>query len=162
MVKLVQKNNEDVQDVQEKTSAAGLDDLAEQADANEASGQAESVQAAAKTEDKKTQSLASEVEDALDMAAPFAEAGMWWLSPEQFAALWGKPSRKKIAAAAAAVMIKHGWELGAVLEKYAPYIALAMAVGPSTVATVQVYKQAKNRTPAAAVAESDGTNDTTS
>lgn len=162
MVKLVQKNPAEIDDVQAKPATPGLEDLAAAADANEAGAQAETMQAAAKTEDKKAQSLASEIEDALDMAAPFAEAGMWWLKPGQFEALWGKPSRKKIAVAAAAVMLKHGWELGAVLEKYAPYIALGMALAPSAVATVQLYKQAKNRAPAAAVVESDGSNDTTS
>lgn len=149
----------DVTDVTEKASGVSLDDLVKQAEQNESSGQAETAKIEAKNTSQETSSLAGEIEDALDMAAPFAEAGMWWLKPEQFKTLWGKETRKKIAAAAAVVMLKHGWTLGAVLEKYAPYIALGMAFAPSAVATVQLYKQAR-ATPAKN--EGDGSDATTS
>lgn len=130
-----------VTDVVEKPSGISLEDLALQAEKNDASGKAETEQVEAKSAVKETNNLAAEIEDALNMAAPFAEAGMWWLNPGQFKALWGADTRKKIAAAAAAVMLKHGWNFAAVLEKYAPYIALGMAFAPPMIATVQAYKQ---------------------
>lgn len=142
MLKIIKKN-ENASDVIEKPSGASLEDLAVQAEQNEASGEAETAKVEAQSVRQETHSMAGEIEDALDMAAPFAEAGMWWLNPEQFKSLWGKETRKKIAAAAAVVMLKHGWTLGSVLEKYAPYIALGMAFAPSAIATVQLYKQAR-------------------
>lgn len=162
MVTKITSNPENVSDVVEKNSGVSLEDLARQADQNEASGEAESAKVEAQSVRQETHSLAGEIEDALDMAAPFAEAGMWWLKPEQFKALWGKETRKKIAAAAAAVMLKHGWSLGAVLEKYAPYIALGMAIAPSTVATVQLYKQAKAEQKPVQAKQEDGSDATTS
>lgn len=162
---MIKKNlaiDDGVSDVTEKNSGVSLEDLARQAEQNEASGEAESAKVEAQSVRQETHSLAGEIEDALDMAAPFAEASMWWLKPEQFKALWGKETRKKIAAAAAVVMLKHGWSLGAVLEKYAPYIALGMAIAPSTVATVQLYKQAKAAPETVQAKHEDGSDATTS
>lgn len=142
MVKKILAIGDSVGDVVEKPSGISLEDLALQAEKNDTAGQAETERAEAKSAVQETNTLAAEIEDALNMAAPFAEAGMWWLTAEKFKQLWGAETRKKIAAAAAAVMLKHGWNLSTVLEKYAPYIALGMAFAPPVMATVQAYKQA--------------------
>lgn len=136
------------------TTAQRMDfeDLAKLAEKNDASSQAETLREDSKQQQLEVKSAATELKAALDIAASFAKPGMWWLEPEQFETLWGSKSREQIAAAIAAVMQKHGWEIGGVMDKYGPYIALAMAVGPPALATVQGYKQAISK-PAPAPAD---------
>ena len=129
-------------DTQVSKSAVDFEDLAKLAEKNDASSQAETLKEDSKQQQLEVKSAATELKAALDIAASFAKPGMWWLEPEQFEALWGEKSRKQIAVAIAAVMQKHGWEIGGVMDKYGPYLALAMAVGPPALATVQGYKQA--------------------
>lgn len=126
-------------------SSVDFEDLAKLAEKNDASSQAETIKEESKQQQLEVKSAATELKAGLDIAASFAVKGMWWLEPEQFEALWGEKSRKQIAVAIAAVMQKHGWEIGGVMDKYGPYIALAMAVGPPALATVQGYKQATEK-----------------
>lgn len=139
----------DVQDVTAKPASgqpdmmAGLDALGREAASSEQQGQAEQAQQDAKQAQQQTDTLASDLADALGMAAVVAQPAMWWLTPEQFEQLWGKKVQAGIADNGAEIMRRHGLSIGDVLSKYGPYIGLAGALGPSALATVAAFKRKK-------------------
>lgn len=138
---------DDVQDVTAKTAPAdplaGLHALEREAASAEQQGQAEQQQQADKQARQQTDTMAEDLADALSMAATMAEPALWWLSPEQFQALWGKPVQKAIAASGAEIMRRHGLSMGDLLSKWGPYIGLGGALGPSVLATVAAFKRKK-------------------
>ena len=145
MVKMVNKDLE-VQDVTPKANAdtmAGLDALAGLAQAHESAGEAENQASQDKQAKKETDTLAADLLDTLGMCAGMAEPALWWLSPAEFDRLWGAKVQKAVAESGAAIMRRHGLSLGDLMSQYGPYIALAGALGPSTLATVQSFKRAK-------------------
>lgn len=140
----------DVTDVHEKTApaaagAAVLDGLAAEAAGLEGDAAVEACQAQEKQDKQAVDTLAADLADALKMAATVAQPALWWLTPEQFESLWGKSVQKAMAESGAEIMRRHGLSMGDVLSKYGPYIGLAGALGPSTLATVAAFKQAKQR-----------------
>lgn len=59
---------------------------------------------------------------------------------EQLVKVWTDTVIKQASEAGAAVMALHGWSMGDVMGKYAPYIALAAALAPPALATVRIMK----------------------
>lgn len=149
MVKRINAEPADVQDVTEKPASgqsdtlAGLDALEREAASSEQQGRAEAQQQAAKQERQQADTLQDDLADALSMAATVAAPAMWWLTPEQFDQLWGAKVQKAIAASGAEIMRRHGLSLGDLMSQYGPYIGLAGALGPSTLATVAAFKRKK-------------------
>ena len=136
----------DVEDVTAKPqgdTVAGLDALQREALGAEQQGDTETAQRAEKQEKQEIDTIAADLADTLAMMATVAGPGMWWLSPEQFEKLWGKSVQKAIAESGAEIMRRHGLSMGGLMSQYGPYIALAGALGPSALATVSQYKQAK-------------------
>ena len=139
-------NGPDVSDVTEKPQGdplAGLEALQREALGAEQQGDAENAQKAEKSEKQEIDTIAADLADTLAMMATVAGPGMWWLTPEQFDKLWGKSVQKAIAESGAEIMRRHGLSMGGLMSQYGPYIALAGALGPSALATVSAYKQAK-------------------
>lgn len=62
----------------------------------------------------------------------------WW---PDFGQVWSDQTLNGIAAGGAAVMVKHGWSMGELFSEYGPYLALAGATLPPSLATWQVIKQ---------------------
>jgi hypothetical protein len=59
----------------------------------------------------------------------------------KLADVWSDKVLEQASKAGAEVMTLHGWTLGDVMGKYAPYIALAAALAPPTLATVRIMKE---------------------
>lgn len=137
----------DVTDVTAKAPApdylAGLDALAGEAAGHEQQATADAQAAQQKREQTEADTLAEDLASALAMAASVAEPAMWWLTPEQFKQYWGESVQKGIAGPGAEIMRRHGVSMGDLFTQYGPYIALAGALGPSTLATVAAYKREK-------------------
>lgn len=128
--------------VTEKTpEIAGLEALHSEALEAETSGQAANDAAIEKAEKKAVDTMADDLADVLAMVATVAKPGMWWLEADEFDKLWGKPVQAGIATNGAEIMRRHGLTMGDVLHQWGPYIGLAMAIGPSALATVQTYKR---------------------
>lgn len=121
----------------------GLDGLLREAEQADSQGQTDRQQASDKQERQEVDTLAADLSDTLAMLATVAGPGMWWLSPDEFERLWGKKVQAGIANSGAEIMRRHGLSLGDLMTKYGPYIALAGAVGPSALVTMQAYKRAK-------------------
>lgn len=143
MVKKI--NGPDVTDVTAKPVPDPLAGLAAEAEGIEQQGVQEAGKAAEKQEKQQVDTLAADLGDALKMAATLAEPALWWLTPEQFDALWGKSVQKAVAESGAEIMRRHGLSMGDLMSKYGPYIGLAGALGPSTLATVAAFKREKQR-----------------
>lgn len=114
---------------------SALDGLIQQAEANNAPDP-EPVKA------PPADGLEDDLFAALKMAQAVARGGVWWLTPEEFDHLWGDATLKGIAGPGAEIMRRHGWDVAGLMSKYGPYIALAGAVAPPAIATVQAYKTA--------------------
>ena len=71
------------------------------------------------------------------MVAPMFK---WW--PE-FADTWSDQTIEGIAQGGGAVMDKHGWTFGGLMEEFGPYIALGVAVVPPSMVTWQAIKAQK-------------------
>lgn len=140
-----------MQDVQAKPAAsqgdpaAGLDSLIGEAQKIESSGQQQQQAAEQKQEQQAVDTLEADLLSALDMAAAPAQPAMWWLTPEQFDALWGKKVRQAIAESGAVIMRRHGLSIGGLMGQYGPYIGLVAVLGPSVAGTVAVYKAEKQK-----------------
>lgn len=136
---------ENVTDVTPKPAPdySGLDALAGEAAGHEQQASAEAQAAQQKREKTEADTLADDLASALAMAASVAEPAMWWLTPEQFKQYWGESVQRGIAASGAEIMRRHGVSMGDLFTQYGPYIALAGALGPSTLATVAAYKREK-------------------
>lgn len=139
------KNDQDISDVTAKTPAASLDSLMREAEAGEQAEQGERQAQADKEDRREADTLADDLADTLAMLATVAGPGMWWLTPEEFEKLWGKKVQAGIAASGAEIMRRHGLSMGGLMTQYGPYIALAGALGPSALATVNAYKREKSR-----------------
>lgn len=133
----------DVQDVEDKGEGANLDALMAEAGINEQAGQAEQRQAQEKIEQREADTLAADLADTLRVVAAILQPAIWWLSPAEFAALWGEQVQASIAGSGAEIMRRHGLTMGDVMSQYGPYIALGGALAPSTLATVRAYKNVK-------------------
>lgn len=154
MVKRI--SNDGATDVEPKTNPmAALEALEAEAAGVEQQGEAAAEARAEKEAKTEVDTIAADLADTLAMMATVAGPGMWWLTPEQFEKLWGKPVQKAIAESGAEIMRRHGLSMGGLMSQYGPYIALAGALGPSALATVNAYKQAK-RVNAQAIGGSDG------
>lgn len=96
--------------------------------------------------------LEQDLFDVLKMAQAMVQPGVYWLTPERFAQLWGDHTLRGIAAPGAEIMRRQGWTVAGLMGKWGPYLALAAAVAPPTLATVQAYKlhQAQGGLPPAA------------
>lgn len=81
--------------------------------------------------------------DMLTMVQAVARRGMWWLTPGEFEQLWGAGTIKAMAEPGAEIMRRNGWTVSDAMGKYGPYLALAAAVAPPAIATVQAYKAAQ-------------------
>lgn len=87
----------------------------------------------------------------------------WW--PE-FPQVWCDQTLQGISDSGAAVMVRQGWTMAEVFEKWGPYIGLAMATAPPCVATYQAIqlqkayieqqRKAQAHAPAAAPAGGNG------
>jgi hypothetical protein len=136
---------ENVTDVTAKPAApdylAGLDDLAGQADSQDAQATTDAQAAQHKRDKTEADTMAADLASALGMAASVAQPAMWWLTPEQFEQYWGEGVRAGIAASGAEIMRRHGLSMGDLFTQYGPYIALAGALGPSALATMAAYKR---------------------
>lgn len=139
----------DVSDVVAKPATVPAADpiagLEKEAAALEGAAVQDGQAAADKQERQAVDTLQKDLADALAMAAAVAQPALWWLTPEQFAALWGKQVQAAIAVSGAELMRRHGLTMGDVMSKYGPYIGLAGALGPSTLATVAAFKREKQR-----------------
>ena len=120
---------------------AGLDALHSEALAAENVSQAANDAAVEKADKKAVDTMTDDLADVLAMVATVAKPGMWWLEADEFERLWGKPVQTGIAANGAEIMRRHGLTMGDVMHQWGPYIGLAMAIGPSALATVQTYKR---------------------
>jgi hypothetical protein len=69
-----------------------------------------------------------------------APAFAWW---PDFDRVWSDQQIDGIAAAGGAVCDRHGWDFGAALGNYGPYIALAAATAPPVLATHGAIKAAR-------------------
>lgn len=143
------KNSEpaSVSDAVDKSSSSGpaavLDGLIDGLDgAEKVAGQA-AEQAAEKGAQQVVQSLEKQVLNLLNLIAVPGEKLAWFLDSNQFEQLWGLEMRKKMAEPLAEIALEQGWDVGGVAKAYGPYLALAMAVGPSAWVTAKVYGQAK-------------------
>lgn len=155
------KMNPEISDATVKSEITnGLDDLLEQAQANENAGQAEDKKAAEKIERQEVDTLQKDLSDTLDMLASMAEPALYFLSPEQFEQYWGKRVRVAIAGSGAEIMRRHGLSMGDMMNQYGPYIALAGALVPSALATVAAYKSEKKKQIASSSGGNDGSNQT--
>lgn len=139
----------DVQDVEIKTEptsagpAATVDDLIKELDDKDSQAQATASKQEAKEAKTASDSLEADLKNTMEIVTPWAKNAFWWLSPEQFEALWGTKVQSHIAGPGAEILRRIGFDMGATMAKYGPYIALAGAVGPSVAGTVVLYKQAK-------------------
>jgi len=139
-------NPDDVTDVTAKpVTHDALDALMREAQSAEQQNQADGQAAAEKQGQRETDTLAADLSDTLAMMAAVAEPEMWWLDAAQFEKCWGKKVQASIATSGAEIMRRHGLSMGGVMNQYGPYIALAMVLGPSALATVRTYKAAKAR-----------------
>lgn len=148
MVKKLEHKEPDVTDVTAKPAATTVDPLAGLADEAaklEGAAVAEGAAADRKQEQQEVDTLQKDLADTLAIVATMVQPALWWLSSEQFAALWGKQVQANIAAPGAEIMRRHGLGMGDLMTKYGPYVALAGALGPSAMATVHAFKQEKQR-----------------
>lgn len=118
--------------------AGGLDVLELQAASLEqgaaAPGQAQAEQLAGDA----IASASADLLAALTMLRMMVAPGMgWW---DQFGQVWGDGTLKGIADAGAAVMHRHGWTTGELLQQWGPYIALVGATLPPSLVTYQAVK----------------------
>lgn len=84
--------------------------------------------------------LEQDLFDVLKMAQAMVQPGVYWLTPERFAQLWGDHTLRGMAGPGAEIMRRQGWTVAGLMGKWGPYLALAAAVAPPTLATVQAYK----------------------
>jgi len=146
MVKRINGPVADVSDATIKTPTVNpLDALSAEAAGIENQGVREAEKQAEKQEKQEVDTLAADLAGALKMAATVAQPAIWWLTPEQFAGLWGDSVQRAVAESGAEIMRRHGLTMGDMLSKYGPYIALAGALGPSTLATVAAFKREKQK-----------------
>ena len=98
----------------------------------------------------KTDSTAQDLFGILQVARAAARPAVYWQDDAQFNALWGDSTMQAIAEPLAEIMARHGLTMGDMVGRYAPYIALAGALAPPAIATIQGYKlaQAKPAVPA--------------
>lgn len=61
----------------------------------------------------------------------------WW--PE-FGQVWGDQTITGISQNGAAVLVRQGWSVGEIFEKWGPYIGLAVATAPPCIATHQAIQ----------------------
>lgn len=124
----------------EQALIASMADTADNLDAEQVN-EAEQAQA-----DMQQQAAASQQADLLDtlrMARAMVRPAIWWESDARFMQLWGDHTLQGVAAPLSEIMARNGWELAAVMGKYGPYIALAGALMPPVMVTVNDYKAAR-------------------
>jgi hypothetical protein len=81
----------------------------------------------------------AELFEALDLARVAVEPMFdWWPA---YRPTWSDHALHRIADAGAAVMQRHGWTMGGLLNEYAPYIALALATAPPALTTYRAIEQ---------------------
>lgn len=82
--------------------------------------------------------LAAELLDTLtmlrEMAAPTVA---WW---DAYRTVWSDRALRAIADAGAVVMQRHGWTMGELFASWGPYIGLAAATLPPSIATLQAIR----------------------
>lgn len=136
---------------------AGLQGLLSDSAKDKQASEAAQASATAKVESAEVKSQKEDIKDALKIATPFAEKGMWWLKPQEFDALWGSEKfRESVAGPAAEIMHRNGWTTKGVMSKYGPYLALAAALAEPVAGTVILYKERKNGPPASTGGSGDG------
>lgn len=136
---------------------AGLDSLLSEGAKDKQATETAQATATAKVESAEVKAQKEDIKDALKMATPFAEKGMWWLTEAEFKAMWGTEKfREAVAGPAAEIMQRNGWTTKGVMSKYGPYLALAAAFAEPVAGTVILYKERKNGPPAGTVRSDDG------
>lgn len=122
---------------------SALESLQQEAEALE---QAETVAAAAQVQTQaqaEADSTAADLAGMLKALRGMAKPAVYWQTEAQFMELWSDSTMQAIAEPLAEIMRRHGLSMGDMLGKYAPYIALGMAVAPPALATLQGYKIAQ-------------------
>lgn len=122
---------------------ADLDALAQQAAALEGQQQQQKADSAKAGNEDKATGIAEDLFQSLVMAREAGGAACTFMTEEKFNATWSDARLKNIASAAAAIMVKHGWTMGDVLEKYAPYIALVVALWKPAIETFKALRDAR-------------------
>jgi hypothetical protein len=135
-------------------TGAGMADLMQEAQALEASAAPLQPGSPGGPAAVISDNLEAEVLSALQMARVAAgQAVPWW--PE-YREVWSDQTLQSIAAAGAEVMRRHGWNMGELLGKWGPYIALVGAIAPPAMVTYQVVKERREQAAAAARAKAEG------
>lgn len=124
-------------------TSGDLDALARQAADLEGQQQQQKTDNAKATTDDKAQGMAEDLFQSLVMAREAGGAACTFMTEEKFNATWSDARLRNIASAAAVIMVKHGWSMGDVLEKYAPYIALVVALWKPAIETFKALRDAR-------------------
>lgn len=135
MVKILQKEAEQAEQGVESLDAIAAEAL--QLDAAPQQAQALQQQAQAQAN---THNNAAELLQAAQIVRAMALPILPEHQREPLARVWSDAVIKQASDAGAAVMDLHGLSMGDVMGKYAPYIALAAALAPPTLATVRIVK----------------------
>lgn len=106
----------------------------------ETAPQVKAEQAEQQQVEQATENTATELLTVLTIVRTMAVNVMQPHHSEKFQTIWTDAVLKNASDAGAQVMELHGLTMGGVMGKYAPYIALAAAVAPPTIATVQLLK----------------------
>jgi hypothetical protein len=134
----VQNETEAPAEPQEPTGPDELDLIAAEAEGLTSSATTQHQEQAAQREAAQQSQTEQELKAALEMVRMMAgPAFAWW--PE-FGECWSDKQLTAISAAGADVMQRHGWTMGEALSKYGPYLALAGATLPPSLATYQAIK----------------------
>jgi len=116
-------------------------DLLQEANALEGGAPVPGTPAAEQAQAADLATTTAELESALQMARLLvAPMFQWW---PHFGDTWNDGTLKGIATGGALVMQRHGWTMTEAFERFGPYIALAGATLPPTLATWGAIKQAR-------------------
>lgn len=133
----------DTTDTTEGAPAAGFEDLAQEAASLEGGPPVEGSPEAAANQAQQHQQTSTELMQALTMARMLVSPMFgWW---QDFPRVWSDQTLQGIASGGAAVMLRHGWTMGDLFEKWGPYLALAMATIPPSAVTWQAIKQRQHQ-----------------